>query len=107
MWPFKKKGDVETKVAELDTALSNSFERVRDDMTNVTSWLNYIYSQEAERQQALASLQNQVWQLAARQQTVPAVQQPWLYRCTPLPELGRQFSRTRCAFLPAVFLQNL
>ncbi len=75
MWPFKKKGDVETKVAELDTALSNSFERVRDDMTNVTSWLNYIYSQEAERQQALASLQNQVWQLAARQQTVPAVQQ--------------------------------
>jgi DNA repair ATPase RecN len=70
MWPFKKKGDVETKVAELDNALTNSFQRVRDDMTNVTSWLNHLYSQEAERQQALANLQNQVWQLAARQQPV-------------------------------------
>jgi len=75
MWPFKKKGDVETKVAELDTALSNSFDRVRDDMANVTSWLNYLYSQEAERQKTLANLQNQVWQIASRQQAIPAVPQ--------------------------------
>ena len=75
MWPFRKKGDVETKVAELDTALSKSFDRVRDDMSNVTSWLNYLYSQEAERQKSLSNLQNQVWQIASRQQTMPAVPQ--------------------------------
>jgi hypothetical protein len=72
MWPFKKKGDVESRIAEIDNTIKNSFQRVRDDVGNVNSWLNYFYSQETERQGAMENLQAQVSHLSkAAPQEIP------------------------------------
>lgn len=65
MWPFTKKGDVETKIDALDATLSDSFQRVKQDMYAVNIWLNYFYTQEMERQRTIEDLQSRVANLSS------------------------------------------
>jgi len=89
MWPFakSKKGDVEIKVEELDQALKSSFQKVRDDFEHVNLWLNYFYSQEAERQNLLTNLQHQLTHMPAAQ---PA-------EIPEIPELNSALARLKSA----------
>jgi len=64
MWPFRKKGDAVTRIDELDLALQNSFQRVREDVDNVNTWLNYFYSQDTERQKTIDDLQTRLSHLS-------------------------------------------
>jgi hypothetical protein len=64
MWPFAKKGDMESKIDMLDYTLRDSFQRVRNDMDTVNVWLNYFYNQELERQRAMETLQSRVAHLS-------------------------------------------
>lgn len=77
MWPFTKKGDVESKINMLDYTLKDSFQRVKSDMDNVNVWLNYFYNQTLERQRVVDGLQAHVEHLS----TTPALPQE-------IPEIG-------------------
>lgn len=57
MWPFKKKGEVVARIQKLDDTLSVSFSRVRDDMGRMQAWLNWLYRQHTEQQNAILQLQ--------------------------------------------------
>jgi hypothetical protein len=67
MWPFSKKGDgavVESRYANLAQALQSSFQRVRGDMDNVNTWLNYLYHQDSHKQSVIEGLSRQVSDLS-------------------------------------------
>jgi hypothetical protein len=68
MWPFKKKGDGEiagSNMVQMAMALQGSFQRVRNDMDNVNTWLNYLYSQDSHKQSLIEGLRGQVAHLSA------------------------------------------
>lgn len=68
MWPFKKKGDGEiagSKMVQMAMALQGSFQRVRNDMDNVNTWLNYLYNQDSHKQSLIEDLRGQITHLSA------------------------------------------
>jgi hypothetical protein len=72
MWPFRKKGDVETKIDKLDYAIENSFQRVRSDMDQVNQWISYLYAQDMERQRLIDIIHGQMQHLSTVQVHPPA-----------------------------------
>ncbi len=76
MWPFRKKGEIETRISRLDSALENSFEKVRQDMASVSGWIRYLYSQDAERQKLIGIIHAQMEHLAKAQSQQGQLQLP-------------------------------
>lgn len=74
MWPFNKKGDgekTEAKKAEVDYSIQDSFHRVRTDMDNVNTWLNFFYKRDTEMHQSFERMHSQISQLSSKIDVIP------------------------------------
>jgi hypothetical protein len=71
MWLFRKKktgeGELaESRISQMAFALQNSFQRVRNDMDNVNTWINYLYNLDSQRQALIEDIRSNVVHLSTR-----------------------------------------